>query len=1256
MVLLILQWNARSLIANGQEFKKVIEDKEYKPHIICIQETWLKPHLDFVIQGYTSIRRDRQTGNGGGVAIFIKNEVTYRVIELGDEHELITVEVFLKEQSIKVINYYNPCNRLSMEVLEKVMGRGNQKVIWCGDFNAYNTLWGSNNTDHNGKIIEEMIDLKSMVCMNDGRATRIDVARGRCSSIDLTLVSEGLAGICMWDTWEDSTIGSDHYVISCKIGIDVNEITEDRIGRWKFKMANWEAFKYISEVKLQEFILNYETEDVEMYNEKLCEVLYNTAEEIIGKSKEMKRKKSVPWWTELCSKAIQDRNKAFKRVRRMHIFDNFIAYKKEQAKVRRVIRAAKKSYWRNYCDSIGEKVDVSEVWGMIRKMGGFRRNPGIPTLSSGEEIAVTNGEKAEMLAGVFVKVHSNDNITEEMKINREESKKEHPNIMMEKRPSNDHLDMDFTLQELKRAVGEAKQTSPGKDEICYTMIKNLSDFSLNCVLRLFNQVWSIGRLPSVWKHGIIIPVLKPAKNKHDATSYRPIALTSNLCKIMERMIVSRMNYILERKGIISRHQSGFRKGRSTIDAALCLETDIRKAQVNKEVVVGIFFDIEKAYDMIWKEGLLIKLEQIGIVGRMFNWIKDFLLNRTVQVRVGSSYSRIYKIDNGTPQGSVCSPLLFNIMINDVFQNVKIDIGRSLYADDGAIWKRGRNVSHVTKIIQTAVNEVEKWANKWSFRLSVAKTQLVCFAKRNSIPEIKVKLYGQVLEQVKVIKYLGIWMDSRLTFKTHIEKVIEKCKRSNNILRCLTGMEWGACRKSLQRIYCALIRSVIDYGYIIYGSASESWIKKVETVQAQSIRICCGAFRSSPLSALQVEVGELPIGLRKLKLAMNYWVNIKGHTETHPVKEILKECWEYGNDDIRSFGWTANKDAMNLGITDIPVSPSVVMPNIPPWLLSMPQVDFHLQYKFKNEKTIHKEVVVQQYLDQAYSSMLHIFTDGSKDPASGHTAAAVYIQRYQVKIQKRITNYASVFTTELIAILLAIQWVEEVKPTRAVICSDSISSLNSLSGGTSTVRQELIYEILINLLRIQNMGLILKFVWVPAHVGVQGNETVDKLAKQALKHMIVEVQIPLSKAEIKGIIKNQINKKWQEMWDRGIKGRHLYSIQKQVGKGRLCLNNRKEDIIITRLRIGHSGLNQTLYIIGKHQTGLCIRCSEVETIEHVLLHCTAYNRERGELTKKLKELSITNFNLTNLLSCASEQSRVQKELLYYLKVTGLEGRI
>lgn len=145
-----------------------------------------------------------------------------------------------------------------------------------------------------------------------------------------------------------------------------------------------------------------------------------------------------------------------------------------------------------------------------------------------------------------------------------------------------------------------------------------------------------------------------------------------------------------------------------------LKNEIRKAQIKKYMLVGIFFDVEKAYDMLWKEGLLIKLESLGINGRMYNWILHFLFGRTIQVIVGTKYSRIYSIENGTPQGSLSSPILFNLMINYIFYNIESGVGRSLYADDGALWKRGQNISFVGSKVLNAVIEVERWAKIWGF--------------------------------------------------------------------------------------------------------------------------------------------------------------------------------------------------------------------------------------------------------------------------------------------------------------------------------------------------------------------------------------------------------------------------------------------------------------------------------------------------------------------------------------------------------------
>lgn len=153
------------------------------------------------------------------------------------------------------------------------------------------------------------------------------------------------------------------------------------------------------------------------------------------------------------------------------------------------------------------------------------------------------------------------------------------------------------------------------------------------------------------------------------------------------------------------YQSGYRQGRTTIDAVFNLDIDVKKAIANKEVVVAVFLDIEKSYDMLWKEGLLITLSDAKIRGRMFNWIMNFLCNRPVQVRVGSELSEKLEAENGTPQGSVISPVLFNILVNGMLSKMGKQFGFSLFADYAAIWMQWRNLSYIFSQIQGVLEKV-----------------------------------------------------------------------------------------------------------------------------------------------------------------------------------------------------------------------------------------------------------------------------------------------------------------------------------------------------------------------------------------------------------------------------------------------------------------------------------------------------------------------------------------------------------------------
>ncbi len=177
-------------------------------------------------------------------------------------------------------------------------------------------------------------------------------------------------------------------------------------------------------------------------------------------------------------------------------------------------------------------------------------------------------------------------------------------------------------------------------------------------------------------------------------------------------------------------------------------------------------------------------------------------------------------------------------------------------------------------MQEAVRLIEEWSYSWGFKFSVEKTKMMVFTRKR-VKEARILMYGKQIEQVNNFRFLGVIFDSKLNWIEHVRKVEEKCKMILNIMRCLTGSECGASKRALRDVYVALMRPVIEYGSIMYRSASKTSLRKLEVIQNQALRICCGAIRTSPACAVQVEMGELPLNLRFKQLMMNYWANIKG---------------------------------------------------------------------------------------------------------------------------------------------------------------------------------------------------------------------------------------------------------------------------------------------------------------------------------------------------------------------------------------------
>uniref|UniRef100_A0A8C2HUK7 Uncharacterized protein n=1 Tax=Cyprinus carpio TaxID=7962 RepID=A0A8C2HUK7_CYPCA len=1087
-----------------------------------------------------------------------------------------------------------------------------------------------------------------LVCLNDGRGTRINVRTGTESAIDLTLVSNSLAGVCLWDVNREMTIGSDHYPIVVEVNLSIEEGNTGGVDKWFFENADWESFRYISEQEMEKIDIE---ESVVNVNNSICNAILLAASQTIPKKGGIKKKKIVPWWTNECDKAIKSRNKAFKMLKKNYSFQNFIEYKRRQANVRRIIKNTKKDFWRKFCNTVGRETEIGKVWGMIKRMNGIKREFGYPILREGETTAIRDEEKAEMLVKNFVKIHNSNNISEEGKRGRESTLEEYKELLQNEEYNNDQLNMLFTKTELNRALRKTKKSAPGMDQICYIMINQLSESSKDVLLKMYNKIWEEGKLPQSWKEAVIVPIRKPGKDCTNPENYRPIALTSNVCKIMEKMINERLMYYVENNKYLSKYQSGFRRGRNTMDPAVCLEHDIRKAQINRESVVAVFFDIEKAYDMMWREGLLIKLGKLGIKGQMYRWIKEFLLGRAIKVRIGNSYSEKFMIENGTPQGSIVSPLLFSIMINDVFEDLENGLGFSLFADDGAIWKRGRNIAFMVKKVQEAIKVVEEWSYRWGFKFSVDKTKIMFFTRKKVGGEVNLKLYNQVLERVKSFKFLGLWFDERVTWAMHIQKILDKCKKVLNIMRCLVGSEWGADRKALKAIYSGLIRSVFDYGCVVYGSAADTSLRKLDSIQHQVLRLCTGAIKTTPIVALQVEMGEMSLEMRRIQLSLSYWANLQGHSQEHPTQDTLKPCWEKERRKTKSFGWTVIQKAIEFKVNQLIVSPTIPLPVIKPWLLSDATVDFTLLEK-KNRDKEWSSCNVQKYIND-YHSYVQIYTDASKN-IDNRIGVAFIVPEFQLAIRKRISDELSVYTGEMIAILLAIQWIEEIRPLKSVVCSDSSSSLASIQYSHSESRPDILIEIQQTLYRIQMMGLTVNFLWVPAHIGIQGNEMADKAAKEAIKNNGINLSVSISKNEIKSIIKERLKVRWQKQWDMEKKGRWFYRIQRKVGEMRSAGKNRRDEIVISRMRFGHTRLNGTLYKMGKHDTGRCTFCGQEETVEHVMIYCQKYEFERRILIEKLRKIKM-RFILGDILQNKSG-NECYSFIFQYLRKNNLYERI
>ena len=766
---------------------------------------------------------------------------------------------------------------------------------------------------------------------------------------------------------------------------------------------------------------------------------------------------------------------------------------------------------------------------------------------------------------------------------------------------NAHLNAPFSLAELESQLGQCKDSAPGPDDITITMVKKLTYNSRLALLNSLNGLWESQQFPDQWTKEVKIPLLKPGKDPCLPSSYRPISLTSSICKLFERMVNCRLMWFLEKNELLNPLQSGFRKNKSTIDALSQLVCQVERGFEEKKHTTAVFFYLEKAYDSVWRTEILNSLYELGLRGNLPIFIESFLATRKFCVRVGASHSDYMEQKEGLPQGSVLSVTCFAIAINDITNQLGPEVKSTLYVDDFTIFASATNEALSNRVLQNSINRLTSWTKTKGMKFSREKTVCVKFEKRKKGAEPQLTLENQHIQSKDSTLYLGIVLDKRLNWRNHVDHLRARCIPAINLIKHLSHLNWGADRKTLKLLYTALVKSKLDYGAQIYGTSNSGALRRLDPIQNECLRAITGAFRSSPAVSLSAETGILPLEFSRDIAVLKHFFKTQAtpNTPTHrALNDSLRRTPHPRMEHINSLKQKYQVEDPKIWTIETPELPMWTRPSVELCHFVEVRKAGHLPEELRSDFIAHLNI----------HDTTHIYTDGSKTDRNVGFATVFPNKSAGGKLPPE----ASIYTAELYAIKTALQTIlGDAGNGNFTIFSDSQSALLALKSNSS---KSPIAEETKNLMHIASeKNVAVDICWVPGHIDVTGNEEADKAAKA----VAISGANPASRAipftDMKRPIKEAVNRAWFEKWNSLIReGRKLREIKQDTKEWSSSHNNRRRyETLLSRLRIGHTNITHAYLMQGQANPPECERCRQPITVKHLLVECAKFAHIRSK---------------------------------------------
>lgn len=800
--------------------------------------------------------------------------------------------VWVQFEDITIISCYltpSDCiedfERKLNEIEDKIINIGGNFIV-AGDFNSRAIEWGMTSTNSRGRRILDMAARTGLIVANEGNTPTF--RRPGCEGTipDITLVSEKVADkILNWRVLEIYT-GSDHQYISYSLNTDgTQQIAEKRKNTRKWNVSKLDKTALIAAIdrRLEDIQIDGDARRIVEGVMNIIRHSCNSAMPKIGRSRP--NKNSVYWWSEsiaeLRRNCLRCRRKYTRAKRRGAAEIECQQYKDARKELRTAIAESKRKLWQELRDDINKNPFGLGYKLVMKKLGA--KNPA----------SEMDEDTMRTIVESLFPMHETRTDTIETGENMQGNQ--------------------FTVQELQTAARSLKNNkAPGPDGIPVEVIKEIAVQRPDLLLKMYNSCLGEGFFPKDWKKQHLVLISKGKGDTRSPSAYRPLCMLDTAGKLLEKLIKPRLDEAINASGGLSNRQHGFRRNRSTIgalkDVIDVVEAAQRETHYSRPVVLLATLDVKNAFNSLrWKNVLQALEQNFAVPQYLMRIIGDYLRDRVLLYNT-SGGPREYKVTSGAAQGSILGPDLWNASYDEILRiDMPADTFLVGYADDVAAVIKARTTDEAQGKLRQVMIRTRAWLNDHGLELATQKTELLLLTRRHIPTEIEIDILEETLSTKTSVKYLGITLDSKLTFSAQIHCATTKAAKTTAQLSKLMA-NIGGPLPSKRRLLMEAANSILLYGCEIWADTLKvkQRAKALLAVQRRGALRITSAYRTVSETAVLLIAGMTPIDVYAQE-RRKIWQAKLNHFELTTEEAIKQETlnqWQSRWSSARDGRWTA----------------------------------------------------------------------------------------------------------------------------------------------------------------------------------------------------------------------------------------------------------------------------------------------------------------------------------------------------------------